>query len=122
MHKFRTIISYQNHFEEFIKQQKPKIRNKIYWTLLLVEESQYVPEKYLKHIEGTRGLYEIRVQFSNDNFRIFCFFDEGNIVILANAFTKKSQKTPRQEISRALKIMEDYHEEKKYQQNTCSTY
>ncbi len=113
MDKFRTIVTYKNHFEEFITYQSPKVRKKIYWTFLLIEDSRYVPEKYLKHIEGTEGLYEIRVQFGNDIFRIFCFFDKGHLIILANAFTKKTQKTPRQEISKALKIMEEYHEEKK---------
>ena len=79
------------------------------WTLLLIEELQQVPETYLKHIEGAKGLYEIRIQSSNDIFRIFCFFDEGQLIILANGFQKK---TPKQEIFKALKIMEDYYESK----------
>jgi phage-related protein len=72
-----------------------------------------VPETYLKHLEGTAGLFEIRVQLGNDIFRIFCFFDEGKLIVLANGFQKKTQKTPKQEIEKALKIMELYHEEKR---------
>ena len=72
-----------------------------------------MPETYLKHLEGTAGLFEIRVQSGNDIFRIFCFFDEGKLIILANGFQKKTQKTPKQEIEKALKIMELYHEEKR---------
>ena len=79
---------------------------------LLIEEVQQVPETYLKHLEGTEGLYEIRVQSGNDIFRIFCFFDEGNVVVLANGFQKKTQKTPKQEIEKALKIKNEYYESK----------
>jgi len=78
----------------------------------LVEDLQRVPETYLKHIENTNGLYEIRVQLGSDIFRIFCFFDQGQLVILANGFQKKAQKTPKQEIELALKIKAEYENEK----------
>jgi phage-related protein len=74
---------------------------------------QQVPDTYLKHLEGTEGLYEIRIQLGTDIFRIFCFFEEGKLVLLANGFQKKSQKTPKKEITKALKIMEEYYENKK---------
>jgi len=61
-----------------------------------------IPETYLKHLEGTEGLYEIRIQLGSDIFRIFCFFDEGKLVVLANGFHKKTQKTHKQEIAKAL--------------------
>lgn len=111
--KYRTIIAYKNYFEEFIKKQRQKVREKIFWTFLLIEELQQIPETYLKHLEGTSGLYEIRIQLANDIFRIFCFFDEGKLVVLANGFQKKTQKTPKQEIVKALKIKEEYYENKK---------
>ena len=71
-----------------------------------------VPEIYLKHIENTDGLYEIRVQVGSDIFRMFCFFDHGNIVVLANGFQKKSQKLPKKEIELAIKIKLAYENEK----------
>lgn len=71
-----------------------------------------VPETYLKHLENTDGLYEIRVKLGSDIYRIFCFFDEGKLIVLANGFQKKSQKTPKQEIEKALKIKEEYESEK----------
>lgn len=70
-----------------------------------------IPEKYFKHVEGTKGLYEIRVEVGGNIYRIFSFFDKGNIVVLGNGFQKKTQKTPKQEIEKALKIMEDYQNE-----------
>ena len=113
MNKYRTVITYKNYFEDFLAKQRQKVREKIFWTFLLMEEIQKIPENYLKHLEGTEGLYEIRIQVSSDIFRIFCFFDEGKLVVLANGFQKKTQKTPKQEIVKALKIMEEYYEGKK---------
>jgi len=78
----------------------------------LAEDLQRVPETYLKHLENTDGLYEIRVQLGSDIFRIFCFFDEGQLVIITNGFQKKTQKTPKQEIETALKIKSEYESEK----------
>ncbi len=110
--KYRTVITYKNYFEDFLIKQVQKVKDKILWTLFLIEEQQQVPETYLKHLEGTNGLYEIRVQFGSDIFRIFCFFDEGKLVILTNGFQKKTQKTPKLEITKALKIMKEYYEDK----------
>ena len=69
-------------------------------------------QKYFKHIEGTKGLYEVRVEVGSNIYRIFSFFDKGNLVVLGNGFQKKTQKTPKQEIIKALKIMEEYKNEK----------
>jgi phage-related protein len=111
--KYRTIITYKEYFEDFLGKQRQKVKEKIFWTFLLIEEVQFIPQTYLKHIEGTDGLYEIRIQLASDIFRIFCFFDEGKIVVLANGFQKKTQKTPKQEIIKALKIKGEYYESKK---------
>ena len=89
------------------------MKDKIIWTFELIEELQKVPETYLKHIENTDGLFEIRVQQGGDIFRIFCFFDKGQLVVLTNGFQKKSQKTPKQEIDKALKIKKEYENKKK---------
>jgi phage-related protein len=89
-----------------------KLKLKIIWTLDLIEELQKLPETYLKYMENTDGLYEIRVQLGSDIFRIFCFFDEGQLVVLANGFQKKTQKTSQKEIDKALKIKAEYESEK----------
>ena len=111
--KYRTIIFYKDYFQEFFVKQRDKVKDKIIWTLELIEELPRVPETYLKYLENTNGLYEIRVQQGSDVFRIFCFFDQGQLVVLANGFQKKTQKTPKQEIEKALKIKEEYESEKK---------
>ncbi len=112
-HKYRTIILYKDYFSEFFVKQREKVKEKIIWTFDLIEELQQVPETYLKHIETTDGLYEIRVQQGRDIFRIFCFFDQGQIVVLMNGFQKKDQRTPKKEIEKALKIKAEYEAEKK---------
>ena len=111
--KYRKITFYKSYFQDFFENQSKKVKAKIVWTLELVEDLKRVPESYLKHIENTDGLYEIRVQQGSDIFRIFCFFDHGQLVVLANGFQKKTQKTPRQEIQKAVKIKEEYFNEKK---------
>jgi phage-related protein len=110
--KIRTVIFFKNYFNEFFFKQKEKVQQKIVWTINLIEELDRIPETYLKFIENTDGLYEIRIQQGNDIFRIFCFFDEGKLVVLANGFQKKTQKTPNKEIKKALKIKKEYENEK----------
>lgn len=110
--KYRTIIFYKEYFQEFFDKQRNKVQDKIIWTFEFIEEIDRIPETYLKHIENTDGLYEIRVKQGNDIFRIFCFFDKGKIVVLANGFQKKTQKTPKQEIDKALKIKKEYENDK----------
>lgn len=110
--KLRTLTLYKNYFSDFYEKQKQKVKDKILWTFRIIETQQQIPTDYLKHMEGTDGLYEIRVQQGNDIFRIFCFFDEGKLVVLANGFQKKTQKTPKSEIEKALKIKKEYEAEK----------
>ena len=111
-HNFRKITFYKDYFQSFFNTQSKKVKAKIVWTFDLIEDLQRVPETYLKHIENTDGLYEIRVQSGSDIYRIFCFFDQGQLVVLANGFQKKTQKTPKKEIELALKIKADYESEK----------
>lgn len=110
--KLRIITFYKDYFSDFYEKQKQKVREKILWTFRIIESLPKVPTDYLKHMEGTDGLYEIRVQQGSDVYRIFCFFDKGKLVVLANGFHKKTQKTPKSEIEKALKIKKEYENEK----------
>ena len=64
-------------------------------------------------MEGTDGLFEILIEFESNIYRIFCCFDEGNLVVLFNGFQKKSQKTPKKILERAIKIKEEYFIQKR---------
>jgi phage-related protein len=110
--KVRNVIFFKSYFEEFFVKQSDKVKDKIIWTFDLIQELERIPETYLKHLTGTDGLYEIRIKQSTDIFRIFCFFDKGQLIVLANGFQKKTQKTPKKEIVRALKIKQEYENRK----------
>jgi phage-related protein len=110
--KYRQSFLYKDYFTDFYVKQKQKVKEKIIWTIKLVETLQIVPEEYFKHLETTDGIYEIRVKQGSDIFRIFSFFDEGKLIILANGFHKKTQKTSKQEIEKAEKIKGEYFADK----------
>jgi phage-related protein len=86
---------------------------KIEWTIELIKNLDRIPNKYFKHLTGTNGLYEIRCEWLRNAIRLFCFFDEGKMIIIVHGFKKKTQKTPLKEIQQALKIKNEYYEEKK---------
>lgn len=88
-------------------------QKKILWTLEIVEMLDRIPEIYFKHLETTEGLYEIRVQADNNIYRIFCFFDKNDLVVVGHGFQKKTQKTTQQELDKAAKIKKQYYEEKR---------
>jgi phage-related protein len=118
MEQQRQIIYYKDYFLEFFNQQTEKVKEKIDYVLFLVGVAERIPQKFFQHLEGTNGLYEIRIEVQGNIYRIFCCFDEGKVVVLFNGFQKKSQKTPKQELDRAIKIMDDYFEDKlKQKQN-----
>lgn len=81
---------------------------KIEYVLDLVRFEKRVPKRFLKVLENTDGIYEIRVITTFKNIRILCFFDDGNLVVLANCFLKKTKKTPRKEIKLAEKLKKEY--------------
>jgi phage-related protein len=109
----RKIEVYKNNFWDFYNKQNEKVQDKIDWTVTLVQTNKIVPEKYFKHLTKTDGLWEIRVSANNGIFRIFCFFDKGNLVVLLSGFQKKTQKTPKSEIKRAERLKKEYYENKK---------
>ncbi len=109
----REIKFYKNYFIEFYLCLDSKVQEKIEYVFKLIRTLDMVPEAFLKHIHGTESLFEIRINYRNNNYRIFCCFDQGKIIVLFNGFKKKTQKTPKNEIDFALKLMAQYYNEKK---------
>lgn len=91
---------------------KPEVQKKFNWTLQLISTLDRVPEKYFKHMTGSTGIFEIRVEIGSDIYRVFSFFDKGHLVVLVNGFQKKSQKTPKKEVELAEKLKKQYFYEK----------
>jgi len=108
----RQIIFYESYFQDFYLEQNSKVREKIAYVFKVIKCVQNIPIKFLKHIDGTDGLYEIRIEFESNIYRIFCCFDKENLVVLFNAFQKKTQKTPKNEIELAIKLKNEYFNSK----------
>ena len=104
----RKIIFFESHFIDFYKKQPEKVKGKIQYTFELIRQVERVPEKFLKHLSGTDGLYEIRIEYQSNIYRVFCCFDKGNLVVLFNGFQKKTQKTPKKELLKAKTLKDSY--------------
>ena len=111
MKQIREIIFYKEYFEEFFKTLSDKAKNKVDEVLFMITILERIPKKFFKNIENAKGLYEVRIEFESNIYRIFCCFDKGNLVVLFNGFQKKTQKTPPKEIEKAKKLMDDYFKE-----------
>ena len=111
----REIIAYKGYFKEFFDRLDTGTQDKILYVLMLLQTQDRIPLKFMRLIE--EGLYELRIEYQSNIYRIFFCFDEGRIVILFNGFQKKTQKTPKSEIEKALKIKEEYYEYKRQHDN-----
>lgn len=108
----RKIFYYKRYYLDFFESLRPEVKSKFNWTLGLIETLDRVPSKFFQYMEGSDGIYEIRVEVGSDIFRVFSFFDKGQLIILINGFQKKSQKTPKNEIELAIKLKKQYFYEK----------
>lgn len=117
MEIIREIVFYKNYFDDFFEPLTDKVKNKIDEVLFMMTIIERVPTKFFKSIEGVKELFEIRVEYESNIYRIFCCFDKGHLVVLFNGFQKKTQKTPIKEINKAEKIMEEYFNEQKENKN-----
>lgn len=113
MDQIRKVIAYKNFFQDFVVEQPRKVQDKIFKVIQAIETFERIPSHYIKALKGTKGLYEARIKLGSNIWRVFCFFDQGQLVILLNGFAKKTQKTPAKEIKKALRLMENYYLEKK---------
>ena len=108
----REVIAYKDYFEKFLLEQNRKVQDKIFKVIEIIETYERVPSTYLKAISNTNGLYEARIKLGSNIWRVFCFFDDGKLVVLLNGFTKKTQKTPKKEIDKAIQLKNMYYKEK----------
>ena len=100
-------------FGTFIILRQNPFRTKSTGVIGLALTLKVVPEKFFKHLKGSDGLYEMRVKVGSNIYRIFCFFNKGNLIILLNGFQKKSTKTPKNEIRKAEQLKQQYYEDQK---------
>ena len=110
MNQERKVLGYKSYFVDFIRSLKEGEARKIYYVLDMLKTQQRVHTKFVKYLRD--DLYEIRAEHNSNIFRVFFVFDNGNIVVLFHGFQKKTQKTPQQEIEKALRIKEEYYASK----------
>ncbi|MDR1259418.1 MAG: type II toxin-antitoxin system RelE/ParE family toxin [Tannerellaceae bacterium] len=110
----RKIIAYEDYYKDFLDSLDIKTKYKVLYGLLLLETQDRLPSKYVKHIKD--GIFELRIEYNSNIYRIFFCFDGDYIVILFNGFQKKTQKIPSAEIDRAIRLKKEY-ERKKYEEN-----
>ena len=94
--------------EDYLESLSNKQVEKVFFVLDLVENFDIVPRKFFKKLESTDDIWEVRVQFGNNIFRLFGFFDGNDLVVLNHAFTKKTQKIPKKEIKIAEQRKKKY--------------
>lgn len=109
----RQIVFHGKYFLEFYKNLDAKVKSKIQYVFELIKQVDRVPEKFLSPITGYNGLFELRIEYQSDIFRVFCCFDEGRLVVLFNGFQKKTQKTPKKELEKAMRLKNEYFKLKK---------
>ncbi len=107
----RRIVVFGKYFGEFLDGLTPKEREKVDYGLVLLKTQDRLPSKFVKHIRD--GLYELRTEYNSNIYRVFFIFDEDSIVVLFNGFQKKTQRIPANEISKALRIKDEYYEYKR---------
>ncbi|HRZ42074.1 MAG TPA: type II toxin-antitoxin system RelE/ParE family toxin [Bacteroidales bacterium] len=108
----REVVYYRRYYLDFFDSLSPEVKLKFNWTLKLIATVDRIPVKFFNHVTSTEGIYEIRVDVKRTIYRVFCFFDDGRLIILMNGFQKKTSKTPRKEIELAERIKKQYNNEK----------
>ncbi|MEA1979745.1 MAG: type II toxin-antitoxin system RelE/ParE family toxin [candidate division Zixibacteria bacterium] len=113
MENKRQLIYFKSYYWDFFNSQTEKVKDKIDYVLYLITNADRIPKKFFDSMTGYEGLFEIKLEFESNIFRIFCCFDKGNLIILFNGFQKKTQKTPKKEIEKAHQIKKEYFMQKK---------
>ncbi len=109
----RKIIFYQlengrSPITDFLDSLTEKQVEKVFFVLDLIETIDIVPRKFFKKLNSTDDIWEVRVQYANNIFRLLGFYDNDELIILNHAFVKKTQKIPKKEIKIAEQRKKDY--------------
>lgn len=113
----RRVVVFGDYFKEFRKTLDRNALKKLYQVLTLIMVMEVVPAKFLKAVKGIKGLHEVRVAYEDNAYRVFCCFDEGDLVVLFNGFRKKTQKIPAEQLKQAEALMKQYYTQKKEKGN-----
>jgi len=110
LEKERQIIFFEKHFQQFYLKLNGGVRRKIGYVFRIIKTVDKVPIKFLRHLKD--GLFEIRIEYESNIYRVFCFFDTGNLVVLFNGYQKKTQKADKGQVQNAMKLKQKYFDKK----------
>lgn len=94
--------------KDFLDSLPQKAFRKVSWVLTLVTELDNIPSTYFKKLKNSDDIWECRIRLGSNTYRLFCFFANGSIIVLTHGIVKKTQKTPKNEIKKAIKYKNDY--------------
>ena len=107
----KRIIAYKNYYRDFYESLSQKEKDKVDRVMVLMQSENRMPAHYIRPL--VNGIYELCISVLNRELRILFIYDGEKLVILFNCFVKKSQKTPRSEIEKAILLKKKYYEEKR---------
>jgi phage-related protein len=113
MERKRQLIFFGNYFSDFYDAQTDKVRSKIDYVLFMIRIAEKIPRKFFESITDYEGLYAIRIEYEKSIFRIFCCFDQGNLIVIFNGMQKKTAKTPKKDLEQAMRIKSEYFKQKR---------
>jgi len=100
----RTIRAFGDYYDQFMDTLSVSEKMKVHYILDMLKVQERISTKFVKHIQD--GLFELRVEYNSNIYRLFFIFDDGQIVVLFNGFQKKTQKTPQKEIIPIAEIIQ----------------
>ena len=106
----KKIVAYKEYYKDFYESLSQKEKDKVDRVMVLMQSENRLPAHYIKYLE--EGIYELRITVPNKELRILFIYDGEQLVVLFNCFVKKTQKTPRSEIEKAIRLKKEYYEQK----------
>ena len=106
----KQIVAYKDYYKDFYESLSQKEKDKVDRVMVLMQSENRLPAHYIKPLED--GINKLRISVPNKELRVFFIYDGEQLVILFNCFVKKTQKTPRTEIEKAVRLKKEYYEQK----------
>lgn len=106
--KFYRTESGKCFVQEFLDSLDDDTAKKITFVLKIIRELPVIPKTYFKNLTGIKDIYECRIIFKSNIYRLLCFFDKDNTIVISHGFIKKTNKTPKIEIEKAIQYKNNY--------------
>lgn len=106
----KKVIAYKHYFKDFMESLQRDEQLKVKRALTLFSTEDKIPRHFIENMG--EGLYQLRITLLKREARLFFIYDGNTLVVVFNCFIKKQNKTPKQEIEKAKRLIKDYYENK----------